>query len=326
MRLFWVAAAAAAVACGGGKEEGEGGPLDYREEMRAFVRLISEAAREKHPGFLVIPQNGQELLTLAGDADGPVAAEYVAAISGVGREDLFYGYEEDDVATPPEVTAYFLGYLDHAEEHSLEVLAIDYCSTPEKMDDSYQRNAEHDFISFAADHRDLDNVPGYPAEPFGVSSDDVLALADAENFLYLVNPAQFGSKDEMLAAIAETDYDLVVMDLFFNDAALTADDLAAIREKGGGGMRLLVAYMSIGEAETYRWYWQPEWKDEPPEWLENENPDWPGNYKVRYWMPGWQEVIAGGGESYLARILAAGFDGVYLDIIDAFEYFEAQEN
>ena len=58
-------------------------------------------------------------------------------------------------------------------------------------------------------------------------------------------------------------------------------------------------------------------------WLvDAENPDWAGNYKVRYWEQGWQDLILSGPESYLNRITAAGFDGVYLDLIDAFEYFE----
>jgi len=56
--------------------------------------------------------------------------------------------------------------------------------------------------------------------------------------------------------------------------------------------------------------------------LEEENPNWEGNYKVRYWEPEWQDIIYGNDSSYLKKILDAGFDGVYLDIIDAFEYFE----
>ena len=39
----------------------------------------------------------------------------------------------------------------------------------------------------------------------------------------------------------------------------------------------------------------------------------------------WQAVIFGDNDAYLNRILAAGFDGVYLDIIDAYEYFEGRE-
>ena len=58
--------------------------------------------------------------------------------------------------------------------------------------------------------------------------------------------------------------------------------------------------------------------------MEQENPDWAGNYKVRYWDPEWQTIISGAPDSYLGKIQAAGFDGVYLDIIDAFEYFESQ--
>jgi len=82
--------------------------------------------------------------------------------------------------------------------------------------------------------------------------------------------------------------------------------------------------MSIGEAEDYRFYWNTAWAISPPSWMEAENPDWPGNYKVKYWDPAWQAMIYGNDASYLKKILDAGFDGVYLDIIDAFEYFENQ--
>ena len=55
-----------------------------------------------------------------------------------------------------------------------------------------------------------------------------------------------------------------------------------------------------------------------------ENPEWSGNYKVRYWYKEWQNIIYGNDSSYTKRILDSEFDGVYLDIIDAFEYFESQ--
>ena len=81
--------------------------------------------------------------------------------------------------------------------------------------------------------------------------------------------------------------------------------------------------MSIGEAEDYRWYWQNSWNKNPPAFMCPENPEWKGNYKVKYWYLSWQEIICGT-DSYLSKILLAGFDGVYLDIIDAFEYFEEE--
>ena len=79
-------------------------------------------------------------------------------------------------------------------------------------------------------------------------------------------------------------------------------------------------YLSIGEAEDYRYYWRPEWKIKPPPWLDKENPNWPGNYKVKYWYSEWQDIIL----DYTRRIVEAGFDGAYLDIIDAFAYYESK--
>lgn len=32
--------------------------------------------------------------------------------------------------------------------------------------------------------------------------------------------------------------------------------------------------MSIGEAEDYRFYWQNTWKNNKPDWLLTENPQW----------------------------------------------------
>jgi cysteinyl-tRNA synthetase, unknown class len=77
----------------------------------------------------------------------------------------------------------------------------------------------------------------------------------------------------------------------------------------------LLAYLSIGEAETYRPYWGLT-KSKP--WLDKENPDWPGNYKVQFWHPAWQKIIF----AQIDDIIASGFDGAYLDIVDAYEYYK----
>ncbi|MEA1946772.1 MAG: MJ1477/TM1410 family putative glycoside hydrolase [Thermodesulfobacteriota bacterium] len=82
-----------------------------------------------------------------------------------------------------------------------------------------------------------------------------------------------------------------------------------------------ICYLSIGEAEEYRYYWRPEWK-KTPKWLGKENPDWEENYKVKYWHPEWQAIIF----SYLDKIIEQGFSGVYLDIVDGFEYWSDEEN
>lgn len=62
-----------------------------------------------------------------------------------------------------------------------------------------------------------------------------------------------------------------------------------------------------------------------PGWLGPENAEWQGNFQVRYWQAEWQALLFGSPDALLDRIIAAGFDGVYLDRADAFSYW-AQGN
>ncbi len=132
-----------------------------------------------------------------------------------------------------------------------------------------------------------------------------------------------------LNAIAKTKFDLAVIDYSedgSDEQRFSAKQIRHVREGAGGGDRKTVlAYMSIGEAEDYRWYWKKEWDAKndgkpdraAPKWLGPVDPDWPGNYKVKYWDPAWQGIV----KQYLDRVIDAGFDGVYLDIIDAYEFW-----
>lgn len=128
------------------------------------------------------------------------------------------------------------------------------------------------------------------------------------------------------AAITRSPYDLIVMDHAPHpqkdvEIPFPQTDIAALKKKPDGGRRLILAYLSIGEAERYRYYWRESWDDSisRPAWLLAQNPNWPGNYFVKYADPDWQAVIFGTPASYLDRIIAAGFDGVYLDRADAFQ-------
>jgi cysteinyl-tRNA synthetase len=118
--------------------------------------------------------------------------------------------------------------------------------------------------------------------------------------------------------------DLLVVDYARSDPAggatipLTPAEVARLKRKKAGGKRLVLAYLSVGEAQEHRYYWKPEWRVARPEWIISENCRWPRNHLVRYWLPDWKEIIYRGPGSYLSRIVDAGFDGVYLDRIDAY--------
>jgi cysteinyl-tRNA synthetase len=297
--------------------------IDFRQEMRKFVTGISNYAKGYNKDFVVIPQNGIELVTLNGAPDGNLSTEYLTAIDGHGQEDLFYGYDNDDKPTPAGETEYLKEFLDRSKKTGNTILVTDYCSTHTNMDDSYLKNNLSGYVSFAAGHRELDNIPGYPDPVNNENSRDISQLNEVSNFLYLINPGGFASKEDLIAAITSSNYDLLIMDLFFNGGTeFTSGEIERLRPKANGGRRLVICYMSIGEAEDYRYYWDDDWVKDPPSWLKKENPDWDGNYKVEYWNKEWQSIIYGNDSSYLKKIIDAGFDGVYLDIIDAYEYFE----
>jgi cysteinyl-tRNA synthetase len=150
------------------------------------------------------------------------------------------------------------------------------------------------------------------------NSQDPRDLLSVKNWAYFItntNPKQ----------VSLSNFDLCVVDYSEDGTDLKAfspDLVAKMQHKTDGSRRILLCYLSIGEAEDYRFYWKSSWNRNPPTWLDKENPKWKGNYKVRYWEEGWQRIIYGTPQSYLDRIIAAGFDGVYLDIIDAFEYYQ----
>lgn len=131
------------------------------------------------------------------------------------------------------------------------------------------------------------------------------------------------------AALASANVDLVVIDHAPHpkkeiEIPFTAGDIAPLKMQPDGRRRIVLAYLSIGEAERYRYYWKPEWDaaQSRPVWLGAENPNWPGDYAVQFSNPDWQSIIFGRRDSFLDRIIAAGFDGAYLDRVDAFQDFE----
>jgi len=121
--------------------------------------------------------------------------------------------------------------------------------------------------------------------------------------------------------ISELSSDLVIIDYSFDGSAdkeLTKEDVNIIRRSG----KKVFAYLSVGEAEDYRFYWKDEYYYNPPEWIYKENPNWPGNYMVRYWHSEWQNIVF----EYLKRIMDKDFDGVFLDTVDTYVEFADKDS
>ncbi len=158
--------------------------------------------------------------------------------------------------------------------------------------------------------RDSNNRTQYP-ELERVQFD--VANRTIDDFAYLL---QNINMDE----IHNSKYDLMIIDYSINgtEAGEFSSSNVTYMKSSGAAQKLLLSYLSIGEAEDYRFYWNSTWETNPPNWLDEENPEWEGNYKVNYWDHEWQNIIF----QYLDKIINASFDGVYMDIIDAYEYYE----
>ncbi|PIT86948.1 MAG: hypothetical protein COU33_00340 [Candidatus Magasanikbacteria bacterium CG10_big_fil_rev_8_21_14_0_10_43_6] len=123
-------------------------------------------------------------------------------------------------------------------------------------------------------------------------------------------------QDATIKTLSALDEPIAVVDI--DDASLTKQELQTLKESG----KTILSYLSIGEAEQYRTYWKENWKVSTPSFIDAENPDWEGNYKVRYWDQEWQSIIF----TQLDAIVATGYHGVYLDIIDGYEYYTSEPN
>jgi cysteinyl-tRNA synthetase len=152
----------------------------------------------------------------------------------------------------------------------------------------------------------------------------VSAESNPASFAYILQADSFAkTKPAAVAKLKESRRDWIVLDATFaGDTPWEQADLDAIRSGKAG--RKVVAYLSIGEAEDCRPYWQSEWVSNgkrtaaAPVWLGIENPEWKGNYQVKYWNAEWQKLMLTAIDDAMAR----GFDGVYLDIVDGFQTYE----
>jgi uncharacterized protein (TIGR01370 family) len=142
-------------------------------------------------------------------------------------------------------------------------------------------------------------------------------LAEVSHWFYLID---VDLEPEMVERIAASEYDMVVLDFIPSEENNTDYPMANVIAQlhNAPHPKLVIAYIDIGQAEEFRTYWQPGWGIGNPEWIAGGDPDgWEGNFPVAYWYDQWRDIWLGA-DGYLQAILEAGFDGVYLDWVEAY--------
>jgi cysteinyl-tRNA synthetase, unknown class len=163
----------------------------------------------------------------------------------------------------------------------------------------------------------------------GIAASAPLALADDPVVQGMkIRSWGYQLQNDDTTIIERSPYDVVVID-FQRDPSLGGPfkpaELARMKKKPDGSRRLVIAYISIGEAEDYRYYWgDRSWADQRNRTplIEKVNPEWVGNFTVKFWEQEWQNLVLNDEDSYINRIIDAGFDGIYMDKVDICEFYQ----
>lgn len=280
-------------------------------KMQEFVMNIANYARGFNPNFIIIPQNGIELAFNNIDPNNGRNSAYMNSINGLGVEALFYNgtYALDGERL------LMLQQLKTLKK----ILVSEFVSDQNKIADAFSKNYNEGFIAFVRNNNNYhyklipDTVPNENAN-------HITNLSLAQNYLYLISTDNYSSKQEMINAIAATNFDVVIIDLFFNGIEFTSSEINQLKTKANGGQRLVISYINIGAAEKFRYYWKKNWGLHHPLWLKRKYEGYDDEFWVKFWKKEWQEIIFGNDNSYMKKIINAGFDGAYLDNVEAY-YF-----
>jgi len=116
-----------------------------KEKMIDFVKSISERSKEKNSNILIIPQNSEELI---------LNEDYLLAIDGIGREDLWY---VDNKLQNREELETALEYLHKVIDANNFVLAISYPTEKNKKCNFIKLAKSNNFIPYVG-KRELSTI------------------------------------------------------------------------------------------------------------------------------------------------------------------------
>ncbi|MBW1901318.1 MAG: endo alpha-1,4 polygalactosaminidase, partial [Deltaproteobacteria bacterium] len=178
-------------------------------------------------------------------------------------------------------------------------------------------------LNVSSDDMMLDALPG--AAPSVTNLSRIASLQAAMTWMYQIQDLDIEGAVDALAA---TNYPLLVLEPGHNFKDFpydTSNIVQSLKTTPDGQYRLLLAYIDIGQAEDYRDYWDDNWiaptatQRGTPDFLITIDPDgWSGNYPVAYWRQEWKNIYLGN-SGIVAKLARLGFDGVYLDWVEAYD-------
>ncbi|WP_339056313.1 endo alpha-1,4 polygalactosaminidase [Fusobacterium animalis] len=281
----------------------------YRERMKDFIKEIRDGTNKEK---IIITQNGNELYFKNGKIDN----NFFNVTNGTTQESLYYGdVLRFNVPTSKGLKNELLELTVPIRKKGKPVFIINYGKGKKKREFLKKEDLKTKFVS--------ELLPSFNADKLyetieDYNDEDIYSLNEVKNFLCLLNPEKFSSIDGYYQTLKNTNYDLLLIEVSYNNVFFTKEQIEKLKIKHNGGKRLVIAYLSIGEAENYRFYWKKKWNKKKPNWIVKENENWEGNCIVKYWSPEWKNII----KEYQKKLDDIGVDGYLLDTVDTYQYFE----
>jgi cysteinyl-tRNA synthetase, unknown class len=302
---------------------------NYRGQMREMIEELSIYSRSRDPNFMIVTRPGFDLLTwsqreydLAEVKRDPDASFTSGSITPAGMPMRRYIQMIDGIVLNGQFCAPLRvpqSDLLAMMNTGLQALSIEHCRDAELASAGLNAAANLQVVSHIdLDKKDMfDHIP--TVRPSPENAGNVEHLRAARNMLVSLRSRAFGSRREWLGALQNTNYDVLLVDAFYNgNDPLTKEDVHKLKFKQMGARRLVLAVLDVGYAEDDRFYWQRDWRIGAPTWIHSHGPDRPGQYVIEFWNPAWKAVVG----RYFAGIMDLGFDGVVLDGAEAYRRWE----
>lgn len=234
------------------------------------------------------------------------------------REELRKAAEIRRMAERDERQRRMLYAVDAMRQQGRRILSIESCKTQKEVDAAYAGGERDRVLTYAG--VETDNLNTLPkGHPRGENALPVTTITAARNWLPLLRADRFGTKAEWVMSMERTNQDVLFIDVAHRGAdALTKEDVKRLKYKELGAPRLMLAVLPVGKAYDWRWYWQKGWEAGNPPFLFAPIPAEPGTFITDMADPKWKELLG----KYLAGVMDLGFDGVVLDNLDTYLWFE----
>lgn len=316
---------------------------NYRDILRDIITDLSIYAKGRNPDFNVISKEGLYLL-FKGEWEEHLAELERAQEQGLIYEDekfLVKMFEQEQyeqshypIGTPIRRYIHNLDGViiegrfcenNSPDEKTLQIIndaglfifGIENCSNKNDTINALKTSASLK-IPLHINNNKYNKIPNNA--PALENQNNIYSLKDIRNMLLITNPDKnYGSRAEFLLALSETNYDLLIIDPFYNgNEAFTKNEINSLKFKKLGSKRKVFAKVNLTEAEDYRYYWKKSWRLGNPSWLRLISKKNPYAIIAEYWKPEWKEIIG----KYVKGIIDLGFDGIIFDGLDNHLNFE----